>query len=758
MNQESPWAAWIHDKELVAMYSVRIQKAFRAALTDAARMLPAWWNGSLTMTRQGLIDAISQLIAEHVGITLHTLWEESWYLGSRAAEIAIRRERPDFGPWHPGMGVSTMVANETGLRHLIESMGSTVIDSISRTRMQYLYGELGKAIAQDKSPENLASRLEDILQVSSRSEMIAHTEVMRAVSVAAMEHYRRAGISMKEWVTPPEGACKVCLNNEAQGALPLSSPFPSGASVPPQHPRCRCGVVPAGTSAAYKRKKKVIPPDSSNWGGGSGMGAPSASRQAGDGNGSQVSNAYGTSETQRPGTSANSDNAGGEPPRFIVDEVDEWEPDATRKVDENGQVRWYTVRREETPPYPYGQRGLPGGPPSGPSIGTQQTDGDPFISPQARRRSTPAGNDAKYPDSARGRPPNAVGKAANKSASISKEQAHYRPAEGNDRRCGNCVMFHLTKSYTNVPDNVTPYIGNADKEFMGDYFRKTLFTTPRTQLVVMTLQPGQDIGSEIHDGDQIFIVISGNGHSLLNGLRADLSAHSLVGVPKGTEHNIVNDGNEPMRLVTVYGPPQHPPGTVDRIKPVVIKSQLGHCDLVKGRINPGHVCDHWMAMQTEKGKNPMAAGLAVRAADTNRVLMLQRNEKKEGHASGKWELPGGRIDPGETPFQAALREWAEETGIKVPPGKLKGKWKSSDKKYRGFVLTIPFESNLPILDDRDEVVNPDDPQGKKPEALAWWKPKQLRDNPAVRREIADDFKPMKKALKKAKKNYSLIKH
>jgi 8-oxo-dGTP pyrophosphatase MutT (NUDIX family) len=142
----------------------------------------------------------------------------------------------------------------------------------------------------------------------------------------------------------------------------------------------------------------------------------------------------------------------------------------------------------------------------------------------------------------------------------------------------------------------------------------------------------------------------------------------------------------------------------------------------------------------------VAAGLAVVAADTGRVLMLQRALTDGDPAGGFWEFPGGKLDPGETPRQAAWREWAEETGCAVPDGTVTGQWRSPNGVYEGFVLTIPGEDEVPIHDGRDEVTNPDDPDGDQVEALAWWHPSHLDDNPAVRPELADALNVIMPAL------------
>lgn len=150
--------------------------------------------------------------------------------------------------------------------------------------------------------------------------------------------------------------------------------------------------------------------------------------------------------------------------------------------------------------------------------------------------------------------------------------------------------------------------------------------------------------------------------------------------------------------------------------------------------------------------SPTAAGVALQAADTGRVLMLQRALPEDGEdddpAAGHWEFPGGKLDDGETPLMAALREWAEETGCKMPKkAHVTGEWVSPNGVYHGYVLTIPHEDQVPVFGDRDHTTNPDDPDGDRIEAIAWWQPDQLTDNPAVRAELADTIPAVMQALK-----------
>lgn len=112
------------------------------------------------------------------------------------------------------------------------------------------------------------------------------------------------------------------------------------------------------------------------------------------------------------------------------------------------------------------------------------------------------------------------------------------------------------------------YRANLFGEVMANEdFRRVLATTRHTQLVVMTIPPGGEIGSEVHDEiDQVLIAIEGRGTSVLDGVEASFIAGDVVVVPECTPHNIVNTGSTPLRLATIYGPPVHRSDTVHRTR------------------------------------------------------------------------------------------------------------------------------------------------------------------------------------------------
>ncbi len=98
-------------------------------------------------------------------------------------------------------------------------------------------------------------------------------------------------------------------------------------------------------------------------------------------------------------------------------------------------------------------------------------------------------------------------------------------------------------------------------------FRKVLYTGEHLQLVLMTLQPGEEIGEEVHpDRDQFFRIEEGEGVIDIDGRENKVEDDIAVIVPAGASHNVRNTGDEPLRFYTIYGPPEHKDGVVQATK------------------------------------------------------------------------------------------------------------------------------------------------------------------------------------------------
>ncbi len=93
-------------------------------------------------------------------------------------------------------------------------------------------------------------------------------------------------------------------------------------------------------------------------------------------------------------------------------------------------------------------------------------------------------------------------------------------------------------------------------------FRRVLYTAKHCQLVVMSLKPQEEIGAEVHTLDQFFRVEAGTGEAMLDGVRTALLPGYAIIVPAGAKHNIINMGSVPLKLYTLYSPPNHRDGVV----------------------------------------------------------------------------------------------------------------------------------------------------------------------------------------------------
>ncbi len=100
-----------------------------------------------------------------------------------------------------------------------------------------------------------------------------------------------------------------------------------------------------------------------------------------------------------------------------------------------------------------------------------------------------------------------------------------------------------------------------------DHFRQVLYTGNNLQLVVMALKLGEEIGEEVHDDrDQFFRFETGEGEVRIDDVVYQVKADDGVIVPAGAKHNVINTGAEPLRLYTIYGPPEHLEGTIHKTK------------------------------------------------------------------------------------------------------------------------------------------------------------------------------------------------
>ncbi len=111
------------------------------------------------------------------------------------------------------------------------------------------------------------------------------------------------------------------------------------------------------------------------------------------------------------------------------------------------------------------------------------------------------------------------------------------------------------------------YISNIEKLTKENTdFRRVLYTAPSSQLVLMCLKPGEEIGEETHELDQFFRFEEGEGKVILDGVETLVQAEFAVVVPQGMKHNVINIGVVDLKLYTIYSPPEHKDGTIHKTK------------------------------------------------------------------------------------------------------------------------------------------------------------------------------------------------
>ena len=112
------------------------------------------------------------------------------------------------------------------------------------------------------------------------------------------------------------------------------------------------------------------------------------------------------------------------------------------------------------------------------------------------------------------------------------------------------------------------FIDNIEeKTEQNSFFRQVLYTGKYTQLVVMSLLPGEEIGMEVHPQvDQFFRIEEGQAKVVIDGEEHEVDEGFAIIVPAGSQHNVINTGSNPLKLYTLYSPPNHPDGTIHRTR------------------------------------------------------------------------------------------------------------------------------------------------------------------------------------------------
>jgi SPP1 gp7 family putative phage head morphogenesis protein len=179
------------------------------------------------------------------------LWTEAYVMGQLAAREAIQKTKElqkaedkdyiDWDNWTPGDEVTAaLVRPPSALQRLIEAGGSR-IRGLEKETYNEIGSALGESIALGLTSNQAARLIQGHVQSASRALTIAITETNRVSSYAAMETYKEFGLEQQEWL--PINPCDICALNDG-AVVNIGSPFPSGVTQPPQHPNCRCALIP----------------------------------------------------------------------------------------------------------------------------------------------------------------------------------------------------------------------------------------------------------------------------------------------------------------------------------------------------------------------------------------------------------------------------------------------------------------------------------------------------------------------------------
>ncbi len=124
------------------------------------------------------------------------------------------------------------------------------------------------------------------------------------------------------------------------------------------------------------------------------------------------------------------------------------------------------------------------------------------------------------------------------------------------------------------------YIANIeDVTKENDNFRKVLYTGKNSQLVVMSIAPGDEIGEEVHDLDQFIRIEAGEGKAILDGVEHEIEDDFAIVVPAGASHNVINTSvDKPLKLYTVYSPPEHKDNIIHRTREDAMNDEDDHFD------------------------------------------------------------------------------------------------------------------------------------------------------------------------------------
>jgi SPP1 gp7 family putative phage head morphogenesis protein len=267
------WPGWQLDLDAAAYWApliasglldaVAVRALVRAYLADHPQAAAAAEGRSADeVARELRAEAIDWVARERdaieaaLGRVLEGVWTDGYLIGATSATAAVETLEAglpldtavaDVGTWAAGDTEAARLllgqaGDGSGLAELLDEFQIT-IKSIASSRLDELGRALAEGAARGDSADTIADNITALLSNPSRAQMIATTELARAVSAAAVAHYEARGYREIEWLTAEDDrVCPICGGNEDAGPVRIGEMFPSGVPRPPGHPWCRCAA------------------------------------------------------------------------------------------------------------------------------------------------------------------------------------------------------------------------------------------------------------------------------------------------------------------------------------------------------------------------------------------------------------------------------------------------------------------------------------------------------------------------------------
>lgn len=246
------WHGWTKDEEAAKLWSGRLTESLTTTI-DTNAIADEWLSlrkadSAIFLDAQSFLGNQNGAIHQIVGDILNGIYADGMVVGQKSAvSLLASATTVDWQNWSPGDLQAAYevlgVQGGAGLQRMLDDAGVT-INSISSNRIDSLANRLAEALQEGWSSDQLARSLRDVLDDSSWADMVAQTELTRAVSYSTLLTYQGQGVTKSIWLTAhDQRVCPICKDNDGESRS-VGQDFPSGDSQPPAHPRCRCALGP----------------------------------------------------------------------------------------------------------------------------------------------------------------------------------------------------------------------------------------------------------------------------------------------------------------------------------------------------------------------------------------------------------------------------------------------------------------------------------------------------------------------------------